>query len=222
MPQRHRWRPSDFPMDEAKRLRAEGQNLYDIAAVIGWSYSEVRRKLKAAGVETFRHKRRATPNEPPADVLVDGDPAARSSADDSAESAELATVPLSIPDVPDNQETVQTKTLHSADTLANHETRLQALESFVKAIQKQARQPAVQHITVQSSVPSAYALQSAETVHTWDDPEDAKPERWNLWLPRGLKRRIEAQAKAAGVAPSQLVQRLLMAATNGTGVHDDA
>jgi hypothetical protein len=49
-------------------------------------------------------------------------------------------------------------------------------------------------------------------VQTWDDPEDAKPERWNLWLPRGLKRRIEAHAKAAGIAPSHLVGRLLMAA----------
>jgi hypothetical protein len=53
----------------------------------------------------------------------------------------------------------------------------------------------------------------------WDDPRDAKPERWNLWLPRGLKRRIEAQAKAAGIAPSQLVQRLLMSTLNGGGAH---
>ena len=41
------------------------------------------------------------------------------------------------------------------------------------------------------------------------DPDDAKPERWNLWLPRGLKRLIDARAKAAGIAPSQLVQRWL-------------
>jgi hypothetical protein len=101
--------------------------------------------------------------------------------------------------------------------LADHEIRLQVLESFVKVFQEQAQQPAVQPITVQSS---AYALPSAETVQTWEDPEDAKPERWNLWLPRGLKRRIEAQAKAAGIAPSQLVQRLLMAAINGMAVHD--
>jgi hypothetical protein len=58
---------------------------------------------------------------------------------------------------------------------------------------------------------------SAETVQTWDDPEDAEPERWNLWLPRGLKRRIEAAAKSAGIASSQLVQRLLMASLGREG-----
>jgi hypothetical protein len=101
---------------------------------------------------------------------------------------------------------------NSADVLSDHETRLQVLESFVATLQAQAIQPPVQQITVQSSAESAYALPSAEPVQTWDDPEDAKPERWNLWLPRGLKRHIEAHAKAAGIAPSQLVQRLLMSA----------
>ena len=110
--------------------------------------------------------------------------------------------------------------LDSAETLADHETRLQVLESFIATLQAQAVQPSVQHITVQSRADSAYALHSAESVQTWDNPEDAKPERWNLWLLRGLKRRIEAQAKAAGIAPSSLVQRLLLAAVNGQGVRD--
>jgi hypothetical protein len=109
---------------------------------------------------------------------------------------------------PSSAEPVQS----SAEQLLDHETRLQVLESFVASLQAQVVHPPVQHITVQSSADSAYALHSAESVQTWDDPEDAKPERWNLWLPRGLKRRIEAHAKAAGIAPSQLVQRLLMAA----------
>ena len=64
------------------------------------------------------------------------------------------------------------------------------------------------------------ALVSADTVQSWDDPEDGKPERWNLWIPRGLKRQIEALAKTAGIAPSQLVQRLLMAALPGKEVRD--
>ena len=121
--------------------------------------------------------------------------------------------------------TVQTSALDSAGTLADHETRLQVLESFVATLQTQFLQPPVQQITVQSAPSSAYALPSAEPVQTWDDPEDAKPERWNLWLQRGVKRRIEAHAKAAGIPPSQLVQRLLMASLNGTRreeVHDDA
>jgi hypothetical protein len=65
---------------------------------------------------------------------------------------------------------------------------------------------------------TASAVQTVQSlpVQTFDDSEDGKPERWNLWLPRGLKRRLEAQAKAAGIAPSQLVQRLLMATLNGT------
>jgi hypothetical protein len=116
-----------------------------------------------------------------------------------------------------NITTVQIHALDSADTLSNHETRLQVLESFVATLQAQALQPPVQQITVQ---PSAYALPSAESVQTWTDPEDAKPERWNLWLPRGLKRRIEASAQAAGIAPSQLVQRLLMSAVHGQEVGD--
>jgi hypothetical protein len=113
---------------------------------------------------------------------------------------------------------VQGYALSSVETLSDHETRLQVLESFVASLEAQARQAPVQHITVQSRADSAYALPSAEPVQTWDDPEDAKPERWNLWLPRGLKRRIEAHAKAAGIAPSTLVQRLLMSTLNGGGV----
>jgi hypothetical protein len=139
--------------------------------------------------------------------------AVQSSADDSA----------ALASVPDHRDiaptTVQGYALDSAETLADHETRLQMLEGFMAALQAQARQPPVQHITVQHS---PAALHSAESVQTWDDPEDAKPERWNLWLPRGLKRRIEAQAKAAGIAPSSLVQRLLLAAVNGQEVPADA
>jgi hypothetical protein len=40
-------------------------------------------------------------------------------------------------------------------------------------------------------------------------PDEAKAERWNLWLPRGLRQRIEAIAKARGHAPSKVVQEAL-------------
>jgi hypothetical protein len=215
MPQHHRWSPVEFPLAEAQRLRAEGKNLYEIAAAIGWSYSHVRRKLAAAGMrETFKHKRRGKRNpgdseRNPADVPVDGDHAERN----GHAPAIPASQPIAVPSQPIAMASADDTALHSAQTLADHETRLQALESFIATLQAQAQQP----ITVQSS--AVYALPSAElpAVQTWEDPEDAKPERWNLWLPRGLKRRIEAQAKAAGIAPSQLVQRLLMAALNGGG-----
>ena len=123
------------------------------------------------------------------------DDTALHSAEDSAEDS------ADLPSVPDHRDipttTVQGYALDSADTWADHETRLQMLEGFVAALQAQARQPAVQQITVQPRS----ALPSAASVQTWEDPEDSKPERWNLWLPRGLKRRIEAQAKAASIAP---------------------
>jgi hypothetical protein len=40
-------------------------------------------------------------------------------------------------------------------------------------------------------------------------PEEARAERWNLWLPRGLRHCIEAIAKARGHAPSKAVQEVL-------------
>jgi hypothetical protein len=40
-------------------------------------------------------------------------------------------------------------------------------------------------------------------------PEDAKAERWNLWIPRGLRRHIEAIAAKRGTAASKIVQELL-------------
>jgi hypothetical protein len=43
----------------------------------------------------------------------------------------------------------------------------------------------------------------------FDDPTDNATERWNLYLKRGLRVRIEALAQARGVAPSRVVQELL-------------
>jgi hypothetical protein len=55
-----RWRPQEFPLAEAQRLRGEGKNLYEIAEKIGWSHTHTKRKLRETGtLETFRHKRRA-------------------------------------------------------------------------------------------------------------------------------------------------------------------
>lgn len=213
MPRDHRTSKEDFPLAEAQQLYQQLQSYQKVADAIGWSFAQVRRKLQAA-----------VTSEPTALSIVDVPvspveltPTVNSAEDTALHSAEL-------PSIPDNrdiqQTTVQGYALDSAETLADHETRLQVLESFVATLQAQAVQPSVQHITVQSRADSAYALHSAESVQTWDNAEDAKPERWNLWLPRGLKRRIEAQAKAAGIAPSSLVQRLLLAAVNGQGVRD--
>jgi hypothetical protein len=47
-----------------------------------------------------------------------------------------------------------------------------------------------------------------------DDPMDNATERWNLYLKRGLRVRIEALARARGIAPSRVVQELLWTALN--------
>jgi hypothetical protein len=52
-------------------------------------------------------------------------------------------------------------------------------------------------------------LKDFEATAYQPQPGDEKAERWNLWLPRGLRRRIEALAKARGHAPSKVVQELL-------------
>jgi hypothetical protein len=46
----------------------------------------------------------------------------------------------------------------------------------------------------------------------FNDPEDNTTERWNLYLKRGLRVRIESLAQARGIAPSRVVQELLWTA----------
>lgn len=46
----------------------------------------------------------------------------------------------------------------------------------------------------------------------FEDPTDNATERWNLYLKRGLRVRIEALAQARGIAPSRVVQELLWTA----------
>jgi hypothetical protein len=45
MPKDHRKSHEDFPLAEAKRLRQEGNSLKQVAAEIGWSFAQTRRKL---------------------------------------------------------------------------------------------------------------------------------------------------------------------------------
>ena len=211
MAQSHR-ESRDFPLAEAQRLKAEGLSNYAIAQTLGWSEPTVRRKLQGRRIKGEP----GAPDDPPAtNAPTNGDistDTALVSADGSAGLVGIHDDTLA--------PAVQSHALDGAEILADHETRLQVLESFVATLQVQLGQPAPQTITVQSSAGSVYALNSADTVQPWDDPEDGKPERWNLWIPRGLKRQIEALAKTAGIAPSQLVQRLLMAALPGKEVRD--
>jgi hypothetical protein len=58
------------------------------------------------------------------------------------------------------------------------------------------------HPTVQNTVQSL-------PEPLFDNPADNTTERWNLYLKRGLRVRLEAVAKARGVAPSRVVQEIL-------------
>jgi hypothetical protein len=66
----------------------------------------------------------------------------------------------------------------------------------------------VQGRAVQDRAEQCRAVQSSADL-TPLTPEEAKAERWNLWLPRGLRQRIEAVAKARGHALSKVVQEAL-------------
>jgi hypothetical protein len=66
------------------------------------------------------------------------------------------------------------------------------------------------HRTVQNTVQSL-------PEPLFEDPMDNATERWNLYLKRGLRVRIEALAQARGIAPSRVVQELLWTALTDRG-----
>jgi hypothetical protein len=84
------------------------------------------------------------------------------------------------------------------DLLRQTLARLDTVEHDLKALRGDRPSGAVQSGAVQSSAEPPTLT-----------PDDAKAERWNLWLPRGLRQRIEAIANARGHAPSKVVQELL-------------
>jgi uncharacterized protein involved in exopolysaccharide biosynthesis len=89
------------------------------------------------------------------------------------------------------------------DLLRQTLARLDTVEQDLKAIRGD-RQPGA----AQDSAEQSGAEQSgAETLAL--SPDEARAERWNLWLPRGLRQRIEAVAQVRGHAPSKVVQELL-------------
>jgi hypothetical protein len=85
------------------------------------------------------------------------------------------------------------------DLLRQTLARLDTVEQDLKAI-REDHHPA-------SAVQSSAGQSSADLSSL--SPEEARAERWNLWLPRGLRQRIEAVAKARGHAPSKVVQEAL-------------
>ena len=67
--------------------------------------------------------------------------------------------------------------------------------------------PVQSHAPVQEYAPvPTYALPGLEPPKL--STEDRKSERWNLYMPRWIRRRIERAAVLEGLSPSQFVQRL--------------
>jgi Homeodomain-like domain len=107
--------------------------------------------------------------------------------------------------MPSNGAPLQMQNTVLTDALAELSQRLAVVEAVVATMQAQNGRSCTVHALHGAT---HYALPR------FDDPADARAERWNLWIPRGLRRRIEAQARAAGIAPSQLICRLLTATLN--------
>lgn len=87
-----------------------------------------------------------------------------------------------------------------SEALAPLLAQVTALEAEIKALRMHPSVP------VHSSV---YALHGAE--QTEMIPEDLKSERWNIYMPRWLRRLVEAEAAATRLSPSQVLQDVVKA-----------
>jgi hypothetical protein len=86
------------------------------------------------------------------------------------------------------------------EALAPLLAQLAALEEEVKALRLHPSAP------VHTSV---YALHGA--AHNNLSPEERKSERWNIYMPRWLRRRVEAEADATRLSPRQVLQDVVKA-----------
>jgi hypothetical protein len=87
-----------------------------------------------------------------------------------------------------------------SEALAPLLAQVAALEAEVKALRMHPSAP------VHTGV---YALHGAEQNDL--SPEDLKSERWNIYMPRWLRRLIEAEAAATRLSPSQVLQDVVKA-----------
>jgi hypothetical protein len=218
MPRDHRISKEDFPLAEAKQLYQQLQSYQKVADTIGWSFAQTRRKLQAAVT--------SEPNEP---TIVDT----------PVKPVELAPTnngrPASLQRVEIIGEPVTPETsavLRSAAQTHNDLTDLAArvasleahqreVDAHLAALQAHAQQTAQTSAALHSAEMRSLAQPYAEPPHTWNDPDDAKSVPFNLSLPRGLKRLLDAEAKRTGFPASRVVQKLLMAALVGEGARDE-
>ena len=217
MPRIQRIRHNNLPPfdpDEAQRLRTGGMSYEKIAKQLGSSYGSVYRWLNPHPPATPNGTPPPPERVPPDDAMVSnrsnvmvvdkpsttlqpiepvGEVSAEQSSADSADlRAQLAALKAEV------------------DDLKAH--RLE-VDAWIEALQRQA---------VQRSAVQSQALQEPAPTHMFLDPDDSKPERWNLWVPRGLKRLTETRTTVSGIAPSQLVQRWLWQVLEGEEGRRDA
>jgi hypothetical protein len=79
--------------------------------------------------------------------------------------------------------------------------RLSAIEETLKHGGVQKYTPVHEYTPVQT-----YALPGVEPPRL--SPEERKSERWNIYMPRWIRQRIERAAAVEGMSPSQFLQRL--------------
>jgi hypothetical protein len=85
--------------------------------------------------------------------------------------------------------------------------RLSAIEETLKHGGVHAYAPVQEYAPVQHSTPvQSYALPGVEPPKL--SPEERKSERWNIYMPRWIRQRIERVAALEGMSPSQFLQRL--------------
>lgn len=108
------------------------------------------------------------------------------------------------------------------DVLATEVAELKAHRLEVDAWIAQSLDGTQTRAALRSAAHDSIAQASADPAQTWDDPDDAKSVPFNLSLPRGLKRLLDAEAKRTGFPASRLVQRLLIAALRPEGGSHDA
>ena len=207
MPQRRR---KSKPVD-----RTEAQRLYDalksyrkVARQLDSNYAAVWRALNPDASVTSNSQPNLPeqlPSDHPPETFRSNvtvhpvDPDREAESTDEAPTTALQTVEyvgeVSADDSADDSAELRAQLTHLKSEVEELKAHRLEVDAWIQAFQRQA----VQTRAVHELPPSRVFL----------DPDDAKPERWNLWVPRGLKRLIDARAKATGTAPSQLVQRWL-------------
>jgi hypothetical protein len=192
-------RAPSIDRNEVYRLHDCGVSQGDIGRRLGCNQSHISRILKARP----EHRVAPTNGDVPTTTL---------------QRVEIIGEPVKGDDSPDLKAQIDVLAAEVADLKAHQ----REVDQWIATLQAQSQDTAHTRAALRSAETRSLAQPYAEPAQTWDAPEDAKSVPFNLSLPRGLKRLLDAEAKRTGLPASRLVQKLLMAALIGEGVHGDA